>query len=116
VSRSRDRSVNGPENKAALAWVDSISERVSRAPWKRVVSRRPSEIRDDRERRVEVLECSHEVTVFASDELSPLRRCERCPPEEPAAPTPAARDVLPGARAVLASHVEPERPRAGLEE
>jgi hypothetical protein len=48
----------------------------------RVVARRALDLGDDRPRRVERLECGHEITVFATDPLDPTRRCERCVPND----------------------------------
>lgn len=66
----------------AVAGVIELEARLARAPTVLVVSRRPLDLGDDRPRRVEVLECGHEITVFATDHRDPTRRCERCVPND----------------------------------
>ena len=106
------------EDRSAVVWTKARVEQLAKAPLMLVVSRRPHVLTDepDRERRVEVLECRHELVVFASEPLEPVRKCDRCPPAGPPIdPTPAARELLPEARAALAGNAPAERPRAGSE-
>lgn len=106
-------------DRSAVTWTKARESELANAPVMLVVSRRPHLLPGcDRERRLEVLECRHEVTVFASEPLDPTRRCDRCPPPaEPDDPTPAARATSLEGRASLARPLttDAERPRAGQE-